>query len=154
MSKFINTDSTSTTRYFKDPDYKILHRIDGPAVIFTNGDKIWYINGKIHRNDGPAIEFTDGTQEWYQNGELHNENGPAIVWRNGDTMWFKNGNRHRVDGYAAQLDSISVRYWAINGKQSFLEQDYKQALAKWVSYREVTTEDIKRAIGDYRIVEW
>ena len=33
---------------FKNKDGKY-HRIDGPAVEYTNGDKKWYINGKLHR---------------------------------------------------------------------------------------------------------
>ena len=33
-----------------------------------NGTNCWYINGKIHREDGPAIEWSDGNKEWYING--------------------------------------------------------------------------------------
>jgi len=25
----------------------------------------WWVNGKLHREDGPAIEYEDGDQEWY-----------------------------------------------------------------------------------------
>jgi hypothetical protein len=47
-------------------DFKY-HREDGPALEYTNGDKIWYINGKCHREDGPAVEYADGTKCWYIN---------------------------------------------------------------------------------------
>ena len=44
-----------------------LHRTDGPAVEYSDGDKFWYINGKRHREDGPAIEYSDGHKSWYLN---------------------------------------------------------------------------------------
>jgi len=45
-----------------------LHREDGPAIEWSNGDKQWWLNGKCHRDDGPAIEHTDGYKEWWFNG--------------------------------------------------------------------------------------
>ena len=44
--------------------YRILHRLDGPAIEFANGTKVWYVDGKRHRLDGPAIEFADGDKVW------------------------------------------------------------------------------------------
>ena len=46
-----------------------LHREDGPAVEYIDGDKKWYLNGKLHREDGPAVEDTDGNKEWWLNGK-------------------------------------------------------------------------------------
>jgi hypothetical protein len=46
-----------------------LHRTDGPAVEYANGDKMWYLNGRRHREDGPAIERADGNKIWYLNGQ-------------------------------------------------------------------------------------
>lgn len=57
-----------TTFYFKKGT-DILHREDGPAVIWKDGSKEWRINGKLHREDGPAIEFADGSTLWWLNGE-------------------------------------------------------------------------------------
>ena len=31
------------------------------------GNKRWYVNDKLHRTDGPAIEFADGDKFWYLN---------------------------------------------------------------------------------------
>ena len=45
-----------------------LHRENGPAVEWNNGDKIWFINGELHREDGPAIERSDGIKKWWING--------------------------------------------------------------------------------------
>ena len=42
-----------------------LHREDGPAVEYSNGDKWWCIHGKYHREDGPAYERKNGYKEYY-----------------------------------------------------------------------------------------
>ena len=39
-----------------------LHREDGPAIEYHNGNKHWYINGVRHRTDGPACEDSDGSK--------------------------------------------------------------------------------------------
>ena len=59
----------------------------------TNGNKRWYLNGKLHREDGPAVECTDGAKFWYLNDELHREDGPAIEWTSGDKEWYLNGKQ-------------------------------------------------------------
>jgi len=46
-----------------------LHREDGPAVEWANGDKSYYLNGKLHREDGPALEDVDGYKSYSINGE-------------------------------------------------------------------------------------
>ena len=47
---------------------KVLHRIGGPAVEWSNGDTSWFINGKHHREDGPAVENSNPDQ-WYYHGK-------------------------------------------------------------------------------------
>ena len=47
----------------------ILHRTDGPAVIWVNGVKDWYLHGRFHRTAGPARESPFGLDEWWINGE-------------------------------------------------------------------------------------
>jgi hypothetical protein len=46
-----------------------LHRLDGPAIEWNDGEKLWYKNGKMHRIDGPAIENSSGSKEWWKNGK-------------------------------------------------------------------------------------
>jgi len=41
------------------------HRLDGPAIEFTNETKFWCKEGKYHREDGPAIEYFNGDKSWY-----------------------------------------------------------------------------------------
>ena len=48
------------------------------------GTKQWYLNGQLHRADGPAVEWADGDKHWFLDGKLHRLNGPAITaTRNG-----------------------------------------------------------------------
>ena len=44
-----------------------MHREDGPAIEYANGDKSWYINDQHHREAGPAIEFANGYKEYWLN---------------------------------------------------------------------------------------
>jgi len=55
---------------------RLLHRLDGPAIEYSNGTKCWYQHDKLHRLDGPAIEYHNGTKRWYINDE------PVIVDNN------------------------------------------------------------------------
>lgn len=66
---YIATDGSKY--YYLDDDnnikYCIYHREDGPANEYANGDKAWYIYGKLHREDGPAIQYVNGNKYWYLN---------------------------------------------------------------------------------------
>ena len=55
------------------------------------GNKRCYLNGKLHREDGPAIEWTDGDKAWYLDGKLHREDGPAVEHINGFKEWWIHG---------------------------------------------------------------
>ena len=57
--------------------------------ILTNilGTKYYYVNNELHRDDGPAIEYANGDKQWYKNGKLHREDGPAIESANGTRYW-------------------------------------------------------------------
>jgi hypothetical protein len=92
-----------------------LHREDGPAVEYRNGDKCWWLNGKLHREDGPAIQCASGRKEWYLNGKLHRIGGPAIEW-NRDAGWFINGKLHHENGPAIIHSNGDKEYW-LNGKR-------------------------------------
>jgi len=70
---------------------ELLHREDGPAIEYTNGDKYWWLNGKLHRENGPAVEWSNGNKEWYLNNKRHREDGPAVERSDGDKYWFLNG---------------------------------------------------------------
>jgi len=78
MSKPV-VDNYGDKRWYNK--YDRLHRLDGPAVEFANGNKYWYANGNLHRLDGPAVEGRYGTKEWYINGEILH--GPLDLLKHG-----------------------------------------------------------------------
>jgi hypothetical protein len=87
MRKLIS--KLGTIRYYNDNGN--LHRDDGPAEEYLDGEKRWYNNGIPHREDGPAVEYVDGTKFWYKNGKYHREDGPAIEWSDGNKQYFYEG---------------------------------------------------------------
>lgn len=93
---------------------KKLHRYDGPAIEWNNGDKEWHINGKRHRIDGPAIEYANGTKKWYLFGILHRLDGPAVEHLPGYVEYWHNGQLHRTDG-PARMNEHGHKEWWING---------------------------------------
>ena len=94
-----------------------LHKEDGPACEFTNGDKSWYLNGKRHREDGPAIEYASGGKIWYLNGQLHREDGPAREWADGGKEWYLNGKRLSEEEFNKRTKSCSGKIVEIGGKK-------------------------------------
>ena len=68
--------------------------IEYTVMVYDDGYKAWYLNGKRHREDGPAIEWANGCKSWYLNGKLHREGGPAIEGvLNGTKKWYLNGEQ-------------------------------------------------------------
>jgi hypothetical protein len=115
-----------------------LHRADGPAVEYNNGDKAWFLNGRRHRTDGPAIEYNNGDKIWYLNGELHRADGPAVKWSDGHKIWYLNGKPHRADGPAVEWSN--GRLWYLNGVEVT-----EQAVMKPV--KEMTVVEIEAMLG-------
>ena len=37
--------------------------------VSSDGTKHWFKNGKLHRINGPAIEFSNGEKRWYLHGK-------------------------------------------------------------------------------------
>jgi len=65
--------------------------LHGEVIEYANGDKEWYVDGKLHREDGPAVEWANGTKNWFLNDLLHREDGPAIEGANGTKEWWIKG---------------------------------------------------------------
>ena len=63
-------------------------------VIDEDGTKRWYNEmGQLHRLDGPALIYKDGAKIWLQNDKYHRDDGPARLWRNGSEEWYIHGKR-------------------------------------------------------------
>jgi hypothetical protein len=86
----VETDENGTVTYRNADDE--LHNENGPAVIYADGDKEYYINGQLHNENGPAMVGLDGSKYHYINGYFHNPHGPAIVHTDGSKEYYKNGN--------------------------------------------------------------
>ena len=96
--------------------------------VYPDGDKEWFLNGKLHREDGPAIECANGHKEWFLNGNFHREDGPAVEWANGTKQWYLNGKLHREDGPAIEWTDGGGK-WYLNGKP-MSEDEHKRATSK------------------------
>lgn len=148
---------------------KILHKEDGPAVIWSDGSKEyfingflhnengpaiveynknfirnqWYLDGVIHREDGPAVEHlnSNGTsyQEYYRNGKLHREDGPAVIHPSGTLLWYNNGIIDRKDGPA--IINKSGGGMNLIGSQWFINnKDVTKLYNRWANRRKIEAD--------------
>ena len=115
QEQFIHIDKYGNRFHFSDEKITVLHRLDGPTIVYTDGTKEWYVNGKLHRLDGPAIEGLNGYKEWFVDGKLHRLDGPAVECSDGYKGWWVEGKRHRLDGPACEYPDGPKR-WFVNGK--------------------------------------
>jgi hypothetical protein len=83
------------TTYYKNNK---IHREDGPAIEWRNGNMHWLFNDRLHRTDGPAIELVETelgciVKKWSINGKYHREDGPAVEFGNGYKEWWIDGEK-------------------------------------------------------------
>ena len=73
--------------------FKFWHK-HGLRYIFTeyeNGTKEYYdTQNRLHKEDGPAVFYSNGDEEWWHWGIRHRANGPAVIYGN-KQYWFMNG---------------------------------------------------------------
>jgi hypothetical protein len=79
-------------------------------------------NNLIHREDGPAIIFDDGGLCWIQNDKDHRVGGPARDLKTGKS-WWRNGIRHRLNAYARHTYEEKRKEWYIFGVLIKAESD-------------------------------
>ena len=118
----VTVDSQGTVRW-RDFKTDLPHRVDGPAVEYDNGDKYWFVKGKLHREDGPAVEHPDGYKEWYIDGKYHRIDGPAIEYADGDKSWYLDGVKYTENQFNAKMNSSSCegREIKIDGQTYLIE---------------------------------
>ena len=56
----VEVNGYGTRRYYNNAGQ--LDRIE-----YAEGCKIWHQNGQCHRTDGPAVEYTNGHKVWFIN---------------------------------------------------------------------------------------
>jgi hypothetical protein len=91
-----------------------IHRDGGPAIIYSNGTKIWMQDGKRHREVGPAVTKKNGSVAYYENNLLHREDGPAVINEFGIEVWYFEGNLHNENG-PSYTDNHGNKEWFIHG---------------------------------------
>ena len=89
----------------------LLHNINGPARVWTDGDKEWFVHGERHRLDGPAVEWSNGARAWIVHGKLHRTDGPALIRGDGTQEWYFDGQVHRLLGPAVIHLNGKVEWW-------------------------------------------
>ena len=110
--------------------------------VYADGNKAWYLNGRLHREDGPAVEDSDGTKVWYLNGKRHREDGPAIEYAVGGKYWYLNGKLHREDGPAVEY-SNGTKCWFLNDR-CLTQEEFNERMTPTV---EMTMAQINEALG-------
>lgn len=91
-------------------EYDELDNLNGPAVAYSNGEKIWYVCGKVHRDGGPAKQLRD-RDEWYWKGKIHRDEGPAIEYKSGTKFWYSANYLHRIGGPAVEYANGSKEWF-------------------------------------------
>ena len=105
-------DKNGNTLYYNEQGQ--FHREDGPAVVWADGRKEYWIDDELHRVDGPAVVCADGDKYWFKHGQKHREDGPAIEFAE-YKAWYHHDKLHREDGPAEEFACGCKEYW-INGK--------------------------------------
>ena len=86
-----------------------LHRLDGPALEYSNGDKFWFLYGKRHRTDGPAIERSNGAKFWLIENKYHRTDGPAVEYSDGTKEWYVEGNNYSETDFNNLFTKMKVK---------------------------------------------
>lgn len=123
------------------------HCEDGPAIVWSNGDKAWFINGVRHREDGPAIEY-ETFVAWYNYGKRHRIGGPAIIRyispelkHNPLLEYWVNDMLHREDGPAIE-GGLAVLFYLFGepiSKKKYLSAPIDQLLPEVQMIRVIET---------------
>ena len=105
------------------------HRLDGPAILWYDGEARYLQYSELHRTNGPAIileyntkffikdsmslkyetimliERPDISTQYWRHGNPHRTTGPAKIWSDGDCVWEQYGRYHRDNGPAFIIEN-------------------------------------------------
>ena len=87
-------DIPETHEYYLEKYGLGIHSLmDGGEIHISDYKIVFRSNGNIHRDNGPARIWCDGDQAWYIDGELHRIDGPAVmnIYDNDEQEWMING---------------------------------------------------------------
>lgn len=127
------TTSNQFTQKWLHPENQRLHRFDGPAIIYPNGDKKWYEYGQLHRVSGPAIiecwtrDHQPNYYAWYLRDQCHRIGAPAIIDPN-TRIYYQHNILHRIDGPAYITPKNNKYHWYIDGNRHQGAKNIRDAL--------------------------
>ena len=138
MAKNIQSKNSmkNLPNWFKIPEKDYFwYILQGYEIIYDqeNNKVLWLMDNKLHRLDGPAVIYSDGYQEWFVDDKLHRLDGPAAIYvygSNGTQVWCVNDKRHRLDGPAI-IYSDGTQMWFVDGKK-YTEQEFNEKFAQLV----------------------
>jgi len=82
-----------------ESDMKIPGNFTGHCKDLMFGTEYWYVEGLLHRLDGPAILYQSGVKYWYKHGEKHREDGPCEEHYDGYKIYCLNGIYYTEEEY-------------------------------------------------------
>ena len=86
---------------------RIWTKESGPLYL-TRDQWLEIEDSELHREDGPAEEYVDGDMFWFQNGELHRIDGPAVIYNSGlNKEWWIYGqwfNKEKIEEWLKDND--------------------------------------------------
>jgi hypothetical protein len=71
--------------------FDVEHNLNGPAILYRDGEYRYLVNGYLHNLDGPAI-VGKNKKEYWEYGLRHRLNGPAVIYSNGKLEYWQNGS--------------------------------------------------------------
>ncbi len=86
--------------------------------VYSDGTIKWFNqNDQLHRLDGPAVEYSDGDKHWFQNDQLHRLDGPSVEYPNGSKYWHIEGKYYTEKEFNRQVNSCNNKTVIIDGKE-------------------------------------
>ena len=95
-TSFVNFKFPMITKSITQKEHLKLSKKELNGKFKIDGDVYHLKNGRPHRLDGPAIEYSDGGKDWYKNGKLHRLDGPASTFEE-DEYYFINGKEYSYE---------------------------------------------------------
>jgi hypothetical protein len=96
---------------------------------YTNRVEYRDENGVLHREDGPALIYNNGEENWYKRGRLHRENGLPAIIKKEYKLYMVNGRRHNEYGPGYENIDGTV-WWYLNNIKYIEEEQYQKELIK------------------------
>jgi hypothetical protein len=103
---------------------EVLHRLDGPALIYPDGSFEWRRYGILHREKGPAMAWTAGSKRYLSDRMVYDNNGNIVrssddlekyvEFHKGGYACLIDGKYHCTAGPAIRFDD-GEEHWCING---------------------------------------